>query len=386
MKILYVCGYSKYGTFTLSRDLVDIWLRHGYEVALVACVPDELVGYVRQHKIPVYFIPSARTFHLNQAFRLAAIARKEKADILHACHLLAGRFLCSIAALLSGRPLVFYIGTPCNIYNRYRIVRWVQKFLQRWTMGMATGVISMSHFLSDQLRSEAKISGGVEIAVIPHGVDPSLIRKKNNPSVPTPYSQSRSFRAIHVARLAPEKAQDLVLRALKDVNRMGCQLSVDFIGDESSLGYTVYLARLKKELRLPEGSVNFLGYQPLSRIYQILSEYDLFLHPSREEGQGIAVLEAMAAGLPVIASAAGGLKEMVVHGETGFLVEVDDYLGLGRAIVSLLQDNEKRLQMGEAGRQRLLEHFALDKTETKFIEFYERKFGRSFCTHFVTRT
>jgi glycosyltransferase involved in cell wall biosynthesis len=116
-------------------------------------------------------------------------------------------------------------------------------------------------------------------------------------------------------------------------------------------------------------SVRFLGSR--TDVADILRASDLFVHPSREEGFSNAVLEAMSAGLPVVAFHVGGNPEAVVHGETGLLAPARDAGALADAMVELLSDGERRKRMGEAGRARAAERFSMERMVAEMESLYE---------------
>jgi starch synthase len=99
--------------------------------------------------------------------------------------------------------------------------------------------------------------------------------------------------------------------------------------------------------------------------------------PSYREGFGVACLEAMAHGRPVVASAVGGLLDLVVDGETGIHVPPGDVPALRSAIGRLLGDRELRRRMGEAGRRRAAEHFSWDAVTRRTVELYARYAGKN---------
>jgi glycosyltransferase involved in cell wall biosynthesis len=97
---------------------------------------------------------------------------------------------------------------------------------------------------------------------------------------------------------------------------------------------------------------------------------DLVVHPATAEGLGVAVLEASGSGLAVVAGAHGGLPEIIVDGETGFLVDPTDSAALGGAISALLGDPGLRARMGEAGRARVSELFSVDRMVDEHVALY----------------
>ncbi len=375
MKILYVTGAGKYGAYILSRELFKIWLKHGHEIVFVSYGPDALVEFAQEHKIRVYTLPLVRTFQIFRALRLAKIVKLEKPDVIHACNMLAGRFLCAVASVLSRTPLVLYLGIPQKIYNNNPVIKMVQRFLHRWTVLQARSIISVTHFLAEELRTELSLTPNIDIAVIPIGVDPEQIPEKKY-DLTDAFVPHNPVKLVQVARLAPEKGQSTVLHAVRDVIEKGHQVTLDFIGDASYPNYTVFLHNLRNKLGLSAQTVRFLGFHPVSQIYELLQNYDLFLHPSRDEAQGISVLEAMAAGLPVIVANDGGQKEIVINEKTGLWVPPNDPLALSGAIIDLITKPQKMFEMGRAGRRHVTTHLSIEQTELKLIRFYEQLFER----------
>ncbi len=104
----------------------------------------------------------------------------------------------------------------------------------------------------------------------------------------------------------------------------------------------------------------------------VMHGIDILVHPADGESFGRIAVEAMAAGIPVVGVRGGGLAEIVVHGETGFLADVDDVAGIGRHIEQLLRDGELRNRFGAAGRRRAEEHFSLRVHGERMLEVYRR--------------
>jgi glycosyltransferase involved in cell wall biosynthesis len=128
------------------------------------------------------------------------------------------------------------------------------------------------------------------------------------------------------------------------------------------------LERELGRLRLTS-QVRFLGWQRDLR--PIFGSWDIFAMPSLDEGVPMATLEAMAEGLPVIATSVGGLPELIEDGQTGYLVPPSDVAALTKRLRLLILDPERRQAMGAAGRQRAREHFSLDRMVAEIAAIYD---------------
>ena len=119
----------------------------------------------------------------------------------------------------------------------------------------------------------------------------------------------------------------------------------------------------------PMHHVHLLGVR--SDVASLFASADIFLLPSRVESFPISIMEAMAMGLPVVASTVGGIPDLVRHGEDGFLHDAADVQGMAQSIVTLVDDAELRARLGSAGRKRVREEFSLQKLGDRALERYE---------------
>lgn len=165
-----------------------------------------------------------------------------------------------------------------------------------------------------------------------------------------------------VARLSEEKRHGDLLRAFSQVAGRLPQARLSVVGDGPLAGR---LQRMAASLGIRE-RVDFAGFQ--EDVFPFLAEMDLFVLPSRSEGLSISIMEAMAAGLPVVASRVGGIPELVCEGETGLLVPAGRPDALAGAMLALLADPPRLRRMGEAGRRRVVDSFNPDL----FIRAHER--------------
>ncbi|MCB0019981.1 MAG: glycosyltransferase family 4 protein, partial [Anaerolineales bacterium] len=121
-----------------------------------------------------------------------------------------------------------------------------------------------------------------------------------------------------------------------------------------------------------EDMVTLLGSQPHDCIEEQLDWADVFLHPAVSEGFGNAALEAQLMGIPVVCSDAGGLPESVIDGETGFVVPRRNPTAIAQALIRLAGSPSLRRQLGQAGRQRVMENFTLHEQVRAFSIFFQR--------------
>jgi glycosyltransferase involved in cell wall biosynthesis len=190
------------------------------------------------------------------------------------------------------------------------------------------------------------IAPGRKVAVVPNGIDTArFIRRGDREALRRVLGLPAGVTIIGtVGRLDPIKRQDLLIRAFARVRQRERDAHLLLVGDGPALDD---LRRLTAALGL-DPSVTFAGYQPRPERY--LEVMDVFALTSRSEGMPLAVLEAWAAGVPVIASRVGGIPELITNGWTGLLFEPGEEGELARAILRMIADPAWSRRMGEAGR------------------------------------
>lgn len=180
---------------------------------------------------------------------------------------------------------------------------------------------------------------------------------------------------IEVASIQPRKGQRKLVEALEPVLRENNGARLVFAGDhaEGEATYQYNLEQYVSEVGLDD-SVKFLGW--VDNIPRLLREADVFVLPSENEGFPRSILEAFAAGLPVVATDAGGTEEIVTDGENGFVVSVNDREELRGRLVRLMEDKELREKMGAAGRRKVEREFGMTQ--------YVKSFEQFVCSHVLT--
>lgn len=208
------------------------------------------------------------------------------------------------------------------------------------------------------------------IAYTPNGIDPAFSTYPQ-PQAARDLRQtlgipSRAPLLLTLARCAPQKAPaamlDIFARLLPHQPDSHYLVAGTEMTHADEMGAMVRAAGL-------EGRVHLLGVR--TDVAALLSAADVFLLPSRLEGFPNAVMEAMALGVPVVASDVGGIPDLVCHGEHGFLHSPDDTDDMAASVLRLLGDAPLRERLGAAGRQRILQDFTLKKLGDRVVQRYE---------------
>jgi glycosyltransferase involved in cell wall biosynthesis len=169
-----------------------------------------------------------------------------------------------------------------------------------------------------------------------------------------------------VGRIVHQKGLDLAMHALGGLKAFDWEWRIAGDGPQMAA-----LQSLAQELGI-EDRVFFLGWQSREQILESYRQANLFLFPSRHEGMPNAILEAMASGLPVIATCIAGNEELVVEGETGFLVPPEDVEALQDALKKILSDPALRQQMGGASRRRVEANYSWESTAQQYALYLEK--------------
>lgn len=215
----------------------------------------------------------------------------------------------------------------------------------------ATGVIVPSGFLADRLHELGCPNN--KLYVSPHGINPDSFEE----------STRESGRMLAIGRLVEKKAPHLTIRAFAAVQRQHPECTLDIIGDGPL--HALCVDEINR-LGLNE-SVRLHGAQSHEYVKGLLGQSALFLQHSvtaRDgdmESFGISLVEAMACGIPIVATDHNGFSETVSHGETGYLVAEYDVEAMGAVVLKLLEDPDQGMRMGRAGRARVEEHFTIER-------------------------
>ena len=357
MRILQVCSVTTFGggerhLVDLSHALADL----GHEV-YAAAVPGSPLWAELSFLPKANIVALSRINYVKNLIRLARFVRAHDIEIVHA-HAARDYHLAALAVRLASRGRL--------VLTRHVLfpLRWINKYLLRGT----GRVIAVSHAVAESLRRNGVIESS-KITVVHNGIDTDRF-------VP-PVARNGDLPVLvgTVGHLAPIKGQDVFVRAaaLICVRRRGVHFVV--IGEDKSpqMGYRKFLENLVVQLGL-SGNVLMPGWE--DDIRHMLSTLTLFVSAARSEPFGLSIVEAMAAGLPVIATASEGAREIIEDGHSGKLVPVGDPDSLAEAINDLLDDAFERSRLGRnallAARQRYPLARMVSDTERVYREVLAR--------------
>jgi sugar transferase (PEP-CTERM/EpsH1 system associated) len=308
--------------------------------------------------------PDIRLFEFNRrngndpllVGRIARLLRRERPDVLHT-HAWGTLYEGLLAARLAGVPIVVH-GEHGTLDTRRRNL-----LMQRWAWQRVDRVLSVSSRLAE--RMAAAVGFPLDrIQVIRNGVDLDRFHPRHRADGRAAFGCGDEAIVIGtVGRLVAVKDQANLLRALALLRSRGLEFRAMIAGD----------GRLKQELvalahSLGVGDVEFLGNR--ADIPRVLAALDLFVLSSESEGLSNTIQEAMATGVPVVATAVGGADELVEPSHTGTLVPAKDAEALAAALETLIRDPQRRRQFGAAGRTRAERLFGLDRMIGEYERLY----------------
>jgi len=320
---------------------------------------------VRRHFIGAY-VPVLHEICYLASFAWQLIVRRHEYDIVHVFQTQLSAFVAVLIAKGLGKRVI----TTCHSLGASGgdMTAWsvlpTGKRLLRYVCSHIDAATGVSLEIVTKLREIGFPSD--RTWYIPNGV-PIQPASLNTPKKarPLPGIGRGSLLVVFVGRLAPPKLPESLLDAWLAVQRRFPNARLAFVGDgekRADLEASAERAGLKN-------TVLFVGR--ISHVNDYLRRADIFVIPSAREGMPLALLEAMAAGLPVIGSKTGGMVDVIRHGENGLLVEPGDQEGLVSCLSLLMGSEERRSELGKKARHTVNQHFRLDAVADRYIALYQ---------------
>lgn len=345
-----------------------------YIYSLVSRWPGEVVVLTRE-------VPGHRDFDRNLDFevvrvprgtmiptpdllrRARGIAKDHAIDVIHFATPLP---LSLLGPRIKQKPNVPYAVSAHG--GEFVFQEWLLsgRVLLRVALEEANVILCESNFVQDRVRRFFGHRSSPPTEFLPAGVDTELFRPGLEPAITSP---SAGPVIVSVSRLIARKGPAVLIRSLPKVMERHPEVHTVIVGGGPD---RVALEKLAASIGVAD-AVTFTGPQPWGLVPHYYASGTVFVMPTRErwgglqtEGLPLAYLEAGACGLPVVAGMAGGVRDAVVHGETGYIVDGEDPLAVAEATVHLLDDPETARAMGERARRRVVREFNWDLIAEKF--------------------
>jgi glycosyltransferase involved in cell wall biosynthesis len=305
--------------------------------------------------------------------RLAMLIRREHPSILHTHTAKAGA-VGRIAALLAGsdRPPILIHTFHGHVLRGYfnPLTTLGFRILERWLARFTTVLVAVSPEVRDDLISLG-VASAEKFTVVRLGIELGervvTVDSDTGPATRRALGVAPdAFLVGWVGRMTAVKRTDDVLRAFRGLLEGGVDAFLVLVGDGPD---REHLERYAHDLGVVRRCL-FVGYQnDVARFYDAM---DVLLLPSANEGTPVSVIEALAAGRPVVATRVGGVPDVIRDGVDGFLVEAGDAGTLAARLDELARDPERRRRMGSAGQARVLERYAVDRLIDDIDGLYRR--------------
>lgn len=356
MKIGITCYPTYGGSGAIATELGKELALRGHEVHFISyALPFRLTKYVENiffHEVETSTYPlfEFSLYSLALASKMIEVAEFENLDLLHVHYAIPHATSAYLAKQIIKNKKLKIITTLHG--TDITLVGLEPSFLPlvKFSIEESDGVTAVSRFLKEKTLTNYSIEK--EISVIPNFVDTDVFKKAsiNDCAFRKHIAPNGEKILVHTSNFRPIKRVTDAIRIFNIVQKE-VPSKLLLVGDGPDRSEC---ERLSRELNLTD-SVKFLGKQ--DGLVEILSSSDVFLIPSQSESFGLAALEAMSCGLPVVSSSVGGLPELVKHNESGFIAEIGDVERMAKYTLDLLTNDKKYEMFSQNARNRTLNKF-----------------------------
>lgn len=371
MKIGITCYPTYGGSGAVATELGLQLAQHGHEVHFVSYAQPFRLGHFRErvyfHEVEMEDYPLFEhpPYSLALSAAIHDTARKEGLDLMHVHYAIPHATSAWVAREMlapeQDLPIVTTLhGTDITLVGLHPSFRDITRF----SILRSQGLTAVSESLKEATVRDFQVPAE-RIDVIPNFIDVQQWRRDREPCHRSALAPGGEKIVMHISNFRPVKRVEDVVEVFARISRE-VEARLIFVGDGPDRPRALDRA---EELGVRH-RVLFLGKH--ASVDELLACADLFLLPSETESFGLAALEAMACGTPVVASNAGGIPEVVMDGETGFLFPPGDVQGMAEAGIALLSDPERWREFSQAGRRLAVERFSA----TSVVPMYERLYER----------
>ena len=370
MKIGITCYPTYGGSGVIATELGKALAKRGHQIHFISyALPFRLTHYIENivfHEVelsnyPLFEFP---LYSLALASKMVEVATYEKLDLFHVHYAIPHATSAYLAKqILKGKMDVKVITTLHG--TDITLVGLEPSFLSlvKFSTEQSDGVTAVSRFLKEKTLINYSIEKDIE--VVPNFIDTEIYKPNKDGAFREHIAPKGEKIIVHTSNFRQVKRVPDTIKVFEQVVKE-IPSKLVLVGDGPDRSEC---ERLCRELHLCD-HVKFLGKQ--DALVEILNAADVFLIPSQSESFGLAALEAMACGVPVVSSSVGGLPELVRHNETGFIAEIGDISRMAKYIIDLLSNDRKHKLFSENSRNRAVENFDKSIVVPMYENYYKK--------------
>lgn len=374
MKIGITCYPTYGGSGVVATELGKELALKGHQVHFISyAIPFRLNQFVENiffHEVemssyPLFEFP---LYSLALASKMVEVINYENLDLLHVHYAIPHATSAYLAKQIQKKHSDIKIITTLHGTD-ITLVGLEPSFLPllKFSIQESDGVTAVSRYLKEKTLTNYSLDTDIE--VIPNFVDTDFYKPCADVALRKHFAPNGEKIMVHTSNFRTVKRVQDTIRILKMVNQeVPSKLVLVGDGPERS-----DCERLARELEI-SNKVIFLGKQ--ESLPPILASCDLFLIPSQSESFGLAALEAMSCGLPVVSSSVGGLPEVVSHNENGFIAEIGDVERMARYSIDLLSNDKKYKRFSQNARSSAVNNFDKEKIIPVYEDYYQKVLSR----------
>jgi len=369
MNIGIVCYPTYGGSGVVATELGKALATRGHQVHFITYAQPMRLDrfqdnlFYHEVEIPNYPLFEFQLYSLSLASKIADVARFENLDIIHAHYAIPHAVSAYLACQILGEESKLKTVTTLHGTD-ITLIGLDPGFLPliRFSIEKSDAVTAVSRFLAEKTKTGFNVKR--EINVINNFVDTELYSRQPCTPFKRQIAPNNEKILMHISNFRPVKrVADTIHIFAKVLEKVPSKLVL--VGDGPD---RVECERLSREIGISD-HVRFLGKQ--SALPELLSSADLFLLPSQSESFGLSALEAMSCGVPVVATSMGGIPEVIVHGENGYIAELGDIERMAKYAVELLTNGKKWQVFSEKARERAVSEFRTDLIVPQYEALYQ---------------
>lgn len=376
MKVLRVMGYPLVNNSTWDRNMLEEAkaikdLGHEMHLLYDGPKPEELPDFTREleESCPMHWFPYPQTERRPYSTKINKLLKKEKYDIVHTCFEPAAS-LVSWNAFRRRVPVIMrtiasfpILSDKSALHTLLEKLNWKRQHIPYdWIVCVSQGILD---YVRDHFGYDTR-----KMSIVYNATDVNRFKPPNDEIQPKHIKDQKHIRLTYLGRLEPIKGIPHFIDALELLSQSCPNIQAQIVGDG-----TLY-QELKNTITNKglSGTVTMPGRR--HDLLDIFYETDVYVHPSYMEGCPASVIEAMACGVPVVASDVGGIKEIIRNETDGLLVTPGDPVKIKEAVVRLIEDEKLVRDIRQQARQRIVDVFDMWVNIEKEIQLYETLYNR----------